>query len=250
MAMLFITHDLGIVRKFADRVCVMKDGEIVEQGTNRRDLRQSAAPYTKHLLAAEPKGEPPRRRHPRPRVMQTDDLKVWFPIKRGFLRRTVGHVKAVDGRSSRCAPARRWRRRRIRLGQDHAGPGADAADPQRRPRSFHGPLDIERRKSRCARCGARCRWCSRTRSARSARACRSPRSSAEGLLSTPGIFPREDRDRAGAAALEEVGLDPRRAGPLSARVFRRPAPAHRHRPRHGAASRNSWCWTSRPRRST
>jgi len=97
MAMLFITHDLGIVRKFADRVCVMTGGRIVEQGPVAEIFDNPQHDYTKHLLAAEPKGNPPETDKTKPIVVQADDLKVWFPIKRGFLRRTVDHVKAVDG---------------------------------------------------------------------------------------------------------------------------------------------------------
>jgi microcin C transport system ATP-binding protein len=99
MAMLFITHDLGIVRKFADRVCVMTDGKIVETGPTAEIFAHPQHAYTKHLLAAEPKGEPPRRKPSAPEVMQARDIKVWFPVKQGFLRRTVDHVKAVDGLS-------------------------------------------------------------------------------------------------------------------------------------------------------
>lgn len=97
MAMLFITHDLGIVEKFADRVCVMTNGEIVEQGEVREIFANPQHAYTKHLLAAEPKGSPPQQDDSKPVVIEADDLKVWFPIKRGFMRKTVGHVKAVDG---------------------------------------------------------------------------------------------------------------------------------------------------------
>jgi microcin C transport system ATP-binding protein len=97
LSMLFITHDLGIVRHFADRVCVMTEGRIVEQGPTREIFARPQHPYTQHLLAAEPKGKPPARRADAPVVMRGDDLKVWFPIQRGLLRRTVGHIKAVDG---------------------------------------------------------------------------------------------------------------------------------------------------------
>ncbi len=97
MAMLLITHDLGIVRKIADRVCVMKDGEIVEQGRVADIFAAPKHPYTRQLLAAEPKGRPPRRAAGAPEVMATDNLKVWFPIKRGVLQKTVDYVKAVDG---------------------------------------------------------------------------------------------------------------------------------------------------------
>jgi microcin C transport system ATP-binding protein len=97
MAMLFITHDLGIVRHLADTVCVMTDGEIVERGDVADVFGKPQHSYTRHLLAAEPKGEPPEADPSAPVVAATEDLRVWFPIKRGLLRRTVGHIKAVDG---------------------------------------------------------------------------------------------------------------------------------------------------------
>jgi len=97
MAMMFITHDLGIVRRVADRVCVMTEGEIVEQGPTEQIFTDPQHDYTKHLLAAEPKGEPPESDPDAPVVMEGDNIKVWFPIKRGVLRKTVGHIKAVDG---------------------------------------------------------------------------------------------------------------------------------------------------------
>jgi microcin C transport system ATP-binding protein len=97
MAMLFITHDLGIVRKIADRVCVMKSGKIVEQGTVEQVFTSPEHPYTRDLLAAEPKGQAAPLNPDGPVVIRTDDLKVWFPIKRGVLRKVVGHIKAVDG---------------------------------------------------------------------------------------------------------------------------------------------------------
>ncbi|MGB7258873.1 MAG: ABC transporter ATP-binding protein [Pseudolabrys sp.] len=97
MSLLFITHDLGIVRKLADRVCVMSKGHIVEQGPVERVFTAPEHPYTKQLLAAEPKPDPAPPRPDAPVIVQTDDLKVWFPIKRGVLRKVVGHIKAVDG---------------------------------------------------------------------------------------------------------------------------------------------------------
>src|SRR5690606_29663940 len=97
MSMLFITHDLGIVRKVADRVCVMTDGEIVETGPTQEIFSNPQHPYTKHLLDAEPKGHPPEADASAETVMEGREIKVWFPIKRGFFRRTVDHVKAVDG---------------------------------------------------------------------------------------------------------------------------------------------------------
>ncbi len=97
MALLFITHDLGIVRKVADRVCVMTQGEIVEQGAVADVFDRPQHPYTRHLLSAEPKGRPAAADPNAPEIVRLDDLKVHFPIKRGVLRRTVGYVKAVDG---------------------------------------------------------------------------------------------------------------------------------------------------------
>jgi microcin C transport system ATP-binding protein len=97
MSILFITHDLGIVRKIARLVCVMKEGKIVEQGDVERVFAAPAHPYTRALLAAEPKPDPAPPQPQAPIVLQTTDLKVWFPIKRGVLRKVVGHIKAVDG---------------------------------------------------------------------------------------------------------------------------------------------------------
>ena len=97
MAMLFITHDLGIVRKVADRVCVMSKGRIVEQGDVESVFTAPQHPYTRALLAAEPKPDPAPLQPGAPVVIETSDLKVWFPIRRGVLRKTVGHIKAVDG---------------------------------------------------------------------------------------------------------------------------------------------------------
>ena len=97
MALLLITHDLGIVRHMADRVCVMNDGLIVEQGGTERIFETPSHGYTRHLLAAEPKGRPDPAPADAEPVMTADQVRVWFPVKRGVLRRVVDHVKAVDG---------------------------------------------------------------------------------------------------------------------------------------------------------
>ncbi len=97
MAILFITHDLSIVRKMADRVCVMQSGEVVETGAVAELFANPRHSYTRQLLAAEPRGEPPPESDDAPEVMTGDDLKVWFPLKRGWLGRVADHVKAVDG---------------------------------------------------------------------------------------------------------------------------------------------------------
>jgi len=97
MALLLITHDLGIVRKMADRVCVMTQGEIVEAGSTEEIFARPQHAYTRRLLEAEPRGEPHRAVEGVPSIVDGRDLRVWFPLKGGVLRRTIGHIKAVDG---------------------------------------------------------------------------------------------------------------------------------------------------------
>ncbi|WP_226780269.1 ABC transporter ATP-binding protein [Oceaniglobus trochenteri] len=99
LSMLFITHDLGIVRKIADRVCVMKDGEIVEHGPTAEIFGNPQHDYTRMLLGAEDTGLPEPVPEDAEEIVRTEDLRIWFPIQRGLLKRTVGHVKAVNAAS-------------------------------------------------------------------------------------------------------------------------------------------------------
>jgi microcin C transport system ATP-binding protein len=97
LALLLISHDLAVVRRFADRVCVMKDGRIVEEGLVKQVFSLPIHPYTCALLAAEPGGAPPKLPLGTPTVTEAKNVQVYFPIARGMLRRTVAHLKAVDG---------------------------------------------------------------------------------------------------------------------------------------------------------
>jgi microcin C transport system ATP-binding protein len=97
MALLMITHDLGIVRHMAERVYVMNDGLIVEEGSVGQVLDAPSHDYTKHLMAAEPGGQPEPANSDAPIIMHTDNLRVWYPIKKGVIKSVVGHIKAVDG---------------------------------------------------------------------------------------------------------------------------------------------------------
>jgi microcin C transport system ATP-binding protein len=97
MALLLITHDLGIVKHMADTMCVMRHGKIVEAGNANAIFAKPRHDYTKMLLAAEPKGQPPVVPKDAERIVSAVNLKVWFPVRRGLFRRTVGHIKAVDG---------------------------------------------------------------------------------------------------------------------------------------------------------
>ena len=96
MALLLISHDLNLVRRVAHRVCVMQRGCIVEQADCQTLFAAPQHPYTRKLIDAEPDGVPAANVEGRT-MLEVDDLKVWFPIKKGLLRRTVDHVKAVNG---------------------------------------------------------------------------------------------------------------------------------------------------------
>jgi len=174
MSLLFITHDLGIVRKIAQRVCVMTEGKIVEQGTVEKVFAAPQHPYTRALLAAEPKPDPAPPQPDAPLVLETADLKVWFPIKRGLLRKVVGHIKAVDGvsvarhsvSSANPVPARpHW-----------ASPSCGLFPPMGRSSLW----DMRCRGCALRKCGrsvATCRSFSRIPMVRFPRGCRSPTSS-------------------------------------------------------------------------
>ncbi len=96
MGLLFITHDLNIVRRIADRVCVMEKGEVVETGPTAEIFANPKHPYTQKLLSAEPSGRPAPVPDNAETIVETEDLRIWFPIKQGFMRKVVGHVKAVN----------------------------------------------------------------------------------------------------------------------------------------------------------
>jgi microcin C transport system ATP-binding protein len=101
MAILFITHDLGLVKAMADDVAVMQRGRVVESGPTAQIFSAPRHEYTKMLLAAEPKGAPPPANQAAPEILSADNLRVWFPVKTGLLRRTTSYIKAVDGVSVR-----------------------------------------------------------------------------------------------------------------------------------------------------
>jgi microcin C transport system ATP-binding protein len=105
MAILLITHDLGIVKKMADRVCVMRNGKIVEQGSVSQVIETPQHDYTQKLIDAEPKGAPVASPS-LTSIMSVNDLKVWFPLKRGLMKRTYDYVRAVDDVSFTIAEGR------------------------------------------------------------------------------------------------------------------------------------------------
>ncbi len=103
MTVLLITHDFSVVQKFSDRIAVMYEGEIVETGNSADIFADPQHDYTKLLMRSDPGGEPSPVDSQAAAIVQTTNLKVWFPIKKGLLKRTVDHVKAVIGRRYRSA---------------------------------------------------------------------------------------------------------------------------------------------------
>ncbi|MGQ0611035.1 MAG: ABC transporter ATP-binding protein [Paracoccaceae bacterium] len=208
LSLLFITHDLTIVRRIADRVAVMKEGEIVETGPVADVFAAPRHPYTRTLLAAEPQGRPAPVPEGAPVVLSAESLRVWFPLQRGLLRRTVGHVKAVNAASLdlrrgetlgivgesgsgkttlalallRLVP---FQGRAVFLGQDLAGLQRDALRSLRRDMQivFQDPFGSL-----------------------------SPRMTAEEIiaegLGVHGLEPGRDRRQMVAEVMAEVGLDP------------------------------------------
>jgi microcin C transport system ATP-binding protein len=209
MAMLLITHDLGVVRKMAERVYVMNAGKVVEAGKTSEVFAQPKHAYTRHLMSAEPKGQPPVPNPKAPVVLETQDLKVWFPIKRGLMRRTVDYIKAVDGLSLK-----------VRAGETLGVVGESGSGKTTLGLAL---LRLVSSKGPIAYVGTRIE-CFDSRRMRPLRkemqvvfqdpyGSLSPRLSVgqiieEGLLiQTPGMLYSERRQRVGAA-LAEVGLDP------------------------------------------
>ncbi len=171
MAVILITHDLGIVRAYADRVCVMRSGEIVEQGPAAELFANPQHPYTRMLLAAEPEGTKPPVPPEAPVMVEARDVSVTYPVRRGFLGRATSEVKAVDRVSLT-----------LREGQTIGVVGESGSGKSTLGKAIlklapaAGSITFQDRAlcrspaTRCGRCGASFRWCSRTRSARSRRA--------------------------------------------------------------------------------
>ncbi len=212
MAMLFITHDLGIVRKIADRVCVMQKGQSSSRVKPRPPSSPRSIPTTQALLKAEPKPDPAPAAPDAPIVVSAKDLKVHFPIKRGILRRTVGHVKAVDGVSVA-----------IHQGETLGVVGESGSGKTTlglallRLISSQGPIAFLGQRidglkfAACVPCGGTCRSSSRTPMARSRRACPSPTSWARASASISRSSAMRSARRESSRLWRMWGLIPRAA---------------------------------------
>jgi ABC-type microcin C transport system duplicated ATPase subunit YejF len=195
MSLLFITHDLGIVRRIADRVCVMKDGEIVEQGATAPLFDAPHIPTRKGCWRPNRRGARPGARRRTRRAQAAEGLRVWFPIQPRFLRRTVGHVRPSTPPTSRSALARRWDGGRIGSGKTTLALALLRLIGRPGPIRFRAAIDGLKSRGSCGRCGATCRSSFRTRSARSARACRWRRSWPRGWACTAVDRNRDRRER-------------------------------------------------------
>ena len=234
MALLFITHDLGIVAKMADRVCVMTQGRIVEQGPVAEVFDNPQHSYTQHLLSAEPKGRPAPADPAASEILALDDVKVHFPIKRGVLRRTVGYIKAVDGVSLTLREGHT-----IGLVGESGSGKTTLGLALLRLEGSKGGIQFDKQDLQAL-------------SQRELRPLRrqmqivfqdpfsslSPRMSV-GEIVGEGLQVHRIGSEAERSRMIDQALSRGRArsgGPraLPARVLRRPAPAHRHRPRPGA----------------
>ena len=234
MAMLLITHDLGIVRRMASRVYVMKNGEVVEKGDMAAVFTNPQHAYTKHLINAEPKGVAPVTDLSSPVILETENLKVWFPIKKGLLRKTVDHVKAVDGVTLR-----------LREGETIGIVGESGSGKTTlglgllRLISSNGPISYKGRRIDGLDSAAM-RPLRREMQIvfQDPYGSLSPRLSVGQIIEEGLLIQQPQLDYAARRA--RISQSPRRsrprrdhAGPLPPRILRRPTPTHRHRPRHG-----------------
>ena len=213
LSMLFISHDLGIVRRIADRVCVMQGGQIVEQGPVAEIFANPQHPYTRKLLAAEPKGVADPVPEDAPEVLRTEHLRVWFPIQKGFLRKTVGHVKAVNDAS---LSVRAGETLGI-VGESGSGKTTLALAIMRLIESEGGPITYLGRDIRPL-AGSGLRRLRRDMQIvfQDPFGSLSPRMSAEEIiaegLGVHGVEPGRNRREMVAGIMEEVGLDPASMG--------------------------------------
>ena len=194
MALLLISHDLNLVRRIAHRVCVMQCGKIVEQADCTTLFKAPQHPYTQMLINAEPSGAPAHNPVGDP-LLEVEDLRVWFPIKKGLLRRTVDHVKAVDGIDFSLPQGQTLGI----VGESGSGKSTLGLAILRLIASrggirFHGQ-NLEGLSQKDVRpCDGKCRSCSKTPSAASAPACAWPTSSAKACAFTASA-PLQNRKR-------------------------------------------------------